>query len=291
MEPKLSIVVTSIERDINDLCNFIKSYLVMDYSKETELLILFKSLNDNNKELIDSIVNGHKNIKLFIMPGFSRCQRKDEGLRKSTAKMVAFVDSDCKIHPDYVKEIFKISNQKVIRGKNIYVSDTTWLSKNNSIYRTLCDELFFKDETFTPNLIIDKNFLQNAGGWSHDNLDSQDDFILSQRLKKQYDFEIYHASNAILYCQNQADAKLKKIIKTWYGYGLGYGFRLWRDPEHNLLYKLKRYTPPIVYTRNESLTYMLFSIFQWSVVFTGYIVGLLKHNKNKVRDMGHECRD
>ncbi|MBP2245827.1 hypothetical protein [Paenibacillus xylanexedens] len=276
MEPKLSIVVTLIERDVDDLCKLINSYLLMERINETELLIMFKTLSVENETRIQLVINNYKNIKIFVREGYSRCQRKDEGLRLSSTKMVAFVDSDCTFDRSFTNEILEISGQKVIRGRNIYIHEKNRLSRYNAIYRTLCDEIFFKNETFSPNLIFDKEFLIQAGGWSHDNLDSQDDFILSQRLKSKYDFEIYHASNAVLNCKNKADDKIKKLVKTWFGYGVGYGYRLWRDNEH-ILVRLKRYVPPIVYTKDNSLSYFSFSIFQWTIVLCGYIVGIFRH--------------
>jgi hypothetical protein len=254
----------------------------MDFNEKAELFIIFKYLSKNSKELLNGKISSHKNIRLYVLEGLSRCERKDYGLKLSSANKVGFIDSDCTFKKDYLESVESYISKPIIRGRNIFVNDGKWLSKNNTIYRTLCDEVFFKNETFTPNLIIDKDLLLEAGGWSDENLDSQDDFILSQRLKRKYQLlTIFHAEEAVLFNNNQADAKIKKLIKTWYGYGIGYGFRLWRDekPEISVF---KKYIPPLVYSRKQSFSYLLFSIFQWFVTFSGYIYGIFRYKNKKV---------
>lgn len=276
----VSFVVTALERNTADLHKLIDSFLSMDSNEKAELLIIFKYISENSKALLDEKVNNHNNIRLYVQEGFSRCERKDYGLKLSSADKVGYIDCDCTFKKDYLSKIQRYLSQPIIRGKNVFSGDGKWLSSNNSIYRTLCEEVFFKSETFTPNLIIDKGLLMGAGGWSYDNLDSQDDFILSQRLKKIYpNLAISYADTAVLYNNNQEDTKVKKLMRSWYGYGKGYGFRLWRD-QNRKLFSFIKYIPPLIYSKDQKFSYFVFSLFQWIVTFSGYIYGVV-HYKTK----------
>ena len=272
----LTIIVTSIEKHREFLLKLIESYLVMQMNDETELFLLFREISDSYLSEINEILKTHPNIFVFLKPGFLRCERKDYGAKMAHSDKVAFVDSDCIFDEHYYSSLKEYLDLPIIRGHNEYLSGNGWFPKMNSIYRNLCDEDFFKNETFTPNLIIDKEILFGAGGWNLDNLDSQDDYILSQRIHRVYHGEILHMPKAILY--NQPDIRVRKTIKTWYGYGLGYGFRYWRSIESEKRSLLK-FTPPFVYRKHCSVVYFFFSIFQWSVVTWGYINSLIKYRK------------
>lgn len=273
-EVNLTIIVTSIEKHREFLIRLIDSYLRMQYNDETELFVVFKDISDLYHEELEEISKFHPNISIFLKPGLSRCERKDLGAKIAHCNMIAYVDSDCIFDDLYYVKLKEHLNHPIIRGHNEFLSGDNWFSRMNSIYRNLCDDDFFKNETFSPNLIISKALLFEAGGWNQDNLDCQDDYILSQRVHRVYQGDILHILYAILY--NQADTSIKKTIKTWYGYGLGYGFRYWRSVKSEKRSLLK-FLPPMIFRRQCSLDYFFFSIFQWFVVTLGYIVSLFRY--------------
>jgi len=272
---KLSIIVTTIERDYVYILNLINSYLTMKNYEETELIILFKSLGENNYNNLKKKISSHKNIRLFIKEGLSRCERKDFGGKIAKSNKLAFVDSDCIFKEDYYLAINKFLDEKIVRGRNIYRDKGDWFTKMNSIYRTTADEYTFRNETFSPNLIIDKELLFSVGGWSEENIDYSDDYNLSQRIHRVYSGEIIHVNNAILY--NQPDVDWRKTINTWKQYGIGYLYRYTKSDNK----KFRLYIPPLVFRFGERIDYFFFSVFQWLITSTAYIKAFIKYTKNK----------
>lgn len=275
---KLTIIVTSIEKHREFLLKLIESYLQMKSNDETEILILFREISDSYRLELEEIVKYNPNISIFLKPGFTKCERKDYGAKIAHCDKVAYVDSDCIFDVQYYIKLRDYLDYSIVRGHNEFLSGNKWFPKMNSIYRNLCDEDFFKNETFCPNLVISRELLFQAGGWNQNNLDCGDDYVLSQRIHRVYHGEIFHVPQAILY--NQPDNSVKKTIKTWYGYGLGYGFRYWRSSKSEKRSFLK-FLPPLVYRTQCSIDYFFFSIFQWLVVFIGYIVSLIKYREKK----------
>ncbi len=117
------------------------------------------------------------------------------------------------------------------------------------------------------------------GGWNeNENIDAQDDFILSQRLKETRQISIAHLDDAII--THRPDVSFRKLIRSWYGYGLGYGFRFWRAATRgHAAVSLRVFSPPLVYVRGMQFGYFVFACMQRCVTFCGYIVGLLRFRK------------
>lgn len=267
---RLSFIVTVIERDFDNLLRLVKSYKNLDSRKETELIIEAESLSDKNQEKLRKIAEEIPEVSWYVNAGTSRCTRKDLGLIHAKAEYLAYVDADCVLKKDYYIEICKfIGKHRVIRGKNIYHSENNYLSKCNATYRTLCDEVVFRNETFTPNLVIQKEFLKKNGGWATDNTDSGDDYTLSQRLKQRDTFKIFHCNEAVMKINNSRDEKWEKIYKTWKGYGKAYQVRR-RNAGKCTFKSFLRYVPPFVYKRNTQLSYLPMAIVNWLVIFSGY---------------------
>lgn len=267
---KLSFIVTVIERDFADLLRLIESYKALVNRSETELIIEAKSFSQENEEQLGRLLQNVQQVRWFVNPGTSRCCRKDLGMMHARADYLAYVDADCVIQKDYYLEICKmLGKHKVIRGKNVYQAENNYLSQSNKVYRTLCDEVVFRNETFTPNLVIQKEFLKKNGGWETDNTDSGDDYTLSQRLKQRDKFTIVHCNKAIMKIKNSGDERWEKIYKTWKGYGKAYQVRRRNAGKCNLR-SFFRYIPPFVYRGTAPISYFPMAVVNWVVLFLGY---------------------
>lgn len=278
---EVSFIVTVIERDMNSLLKLIESYKNIKERQSTELIIMFEGLSNNNEEVLKQKCDGIENISFYIENGISRCRRKDIAIEHAKALYLIYVDADCVLDSSYYLNLKKYLNgARVIRGKNIYNHSNKYISKCNAIYRTLADDEVFKDETFTPNLIIDKKFLTDAGGWYTDNIDSADDFTLSHRLKKKYAFTIVHAEDVIINISNDADENLARLARVWIGYGNGYGFRLRLDGK--LTFKsFFKFIPPFVYSFKKPLFYLPVAVLNLFYVTRGYMQELRKKEPKK----------
>ncbi|WP_180958516.1 glycosyltransferase [Planococcus sp. Urea-3u-39] len=230
------------------------------------------------KRVKTQLLNAKGNYKIVLAEEKSRCERKDIGVENATAEYICFVDSDCIFHSDYYSNLKPYLNHyEVIKGKVEYLKGSTWLGSMNSNYRYIADNILFVNETFTPNLVIQKNFLQKSGGWSKDNIDEQDDYILSQRLKKVMTVPLMHLEKSIVF--HVEDSDFRKLKKSWLGYGEGYGFRYWIDDERSeKIEKLLKYLPPFPYKSGYGMNYFSFCIIHYFYMCLGYIKGLKKYN-------------
>lgn len=269
----MTFIVTSIEKHWDNIVGLIDSYTKMKEYEETELILIYKELSQKRQNDLNEVISKNTNIRYYVKHGLSRCERKDYGAKIANATMVDFVDSDCIFKEDYYLKLKEHLNIPIIRGRNIFLEGDTWFSKMTSIYRTICDEYVFNNETFSPNLIIDKALLFKAGGWSLDNIDYSDDYNMSQRIHRIYHDKILFIPEAILY--NRPDSNAKKTIKTWKEYGLGYAFRYSKciEKEKKSFFK---FVPPFVYMRNYGLDYFFFAIFQWIITTVSYVKEFIK---------------
>ncbi|MBT2282946.1 hypothetical protein J7E78_05260 [Paenibacillus polymyxa] len=279
---KLSFVVTSIEEHNEYLLNLIESFVNMTGNEQSELNIILSKISTDYEENLKIRIDKHNNINYFLTESLSRGIKKDIGISICKAEKICFIDSDCILDKDYFVNLKDyLQSFRLIRGKNIFLSRNNWFSKKNSDFRTICEEVFARDIIFTPNLIIDKHLLNDAGGWSLDNLDSDDDFILNQRIRRVTQENIFHVDDALLY--NQPDSNSLKSIKTWYGYGEGHGFAYWRESKRGLS-TLFQYSPDFVYVKHYPIDYFIFALFQLLVGLVGYTHGIIKYSKsNKLK--------
>ncbi len=267
---KLSFVVTVIERDFEDLLQLLESYKAMDERSETELIIEAESLSQERQNQLTRIVQTVPQISWFVNPGTSRCRRKDLGMMQAKADYLAYIDSDCIIQKDYYCVIRKqLGEHRVIRGENVYNVGNSYLARCSNIFRTLCDDVLFRNETFTPNLVIQKEFLRRNGGWDKDNIDCADDSVLSQRLKQRENFTVFRCDDAIMKINNSGDAKWAKLSKTWRGYGKGFQVRR-RNVGKCDLRSFFQYLPRFPYRITAPISYFPMAVVIWFVHFRGY---------------------
>jgi ribosomal protein L7Ae-like RNA K-turn-binding protein len=281
----ISFVTTATNKHVGLTINLIESYKKMKHVDKSEMIIIFKDITEINRKKIEDFIENY-NIKIINAPDKSRCYRKDLGWKSAKSNMIAFVDVDCTFTSNYLEILLQNLNHPIIRGKNIYDSNERKISKLNACYRTLCDDMFFENETFTPNLILSRDVLEKINGFDEDNnIDQQDDYILSMRLKEKMDVKIHHIDACLI---NQYEFNLKKLKRTWKGYGLGYGYRFWlKNAPKKGLKTFIEFTPPLVYIKEKPIDYFFFSLYQWSMTFLGYIEGLIKYrhkNKEKISD-------
>lgn len=267
---KLSFVVTIIERDFEDLLHLLESYKNMEDRSETELIIEAESLSQERQNRLTRFVQKVPQVSWFVNPGTSRCRRKDLGMMQAKADYLAYVDSDCIIQKDFYCVIRKqLGEHRVIRGENVYNVGKSYLARNSNIYRTLCDNMLFRNETFTPNLVIQKEFLRRNGGWDKDNIDCADDNVLSHRLKQRESFAVFRCDDAIMKINNSGDAKWEKLSKTWRGYGKG--FQVCRRNAGKCdLKSFFQFLPLFSYRRMAPISYFPMAVVIWFIQFRGY---------------------
>lgn len=283
---KLSFIVTVIERDFGDLLHLLDSYKNLDDRSETELIIEAESLSNKSKKMLAEFVTEVPQVSWYVNPGTGRCQRKDFGMSQAIADYLVYLDADCIIQPDYYCVVKKyLGRYRVIRGKNVYNVGESYLSRNSNIFRTLCDDVLFRDWTFTPNLIIQKEFLRRNGGWEKDNIDCADDGVLSHRLRQREKFVVFRCENAVMKISNSTDVKWSKLSKTWRGYGKGFQVRR-RNAGKSDVKSFFQYLPKFPYRRKlVPLSYFPLATAIWCIQFTGYCEEI--RTEKKVKKSNH----
>ena len=266
---KLSFVVTAIEKDQYHLFQMLYSYFNMSNCEETEMLIILNHASQSFQKELDELAAENENLTYFVLEGLNRCARRDYGAKLAHSEFIAFIDADCIIDKEYYICAKKHLDKIIFRGTNHYQS-SSWFNKMQSIYRSLCDEKFFAEETFTPNLVIDRQLLFKAGGWDLCNIDFGDDFNLSRRIRLFYKERIMILPDMNL--QINPDIKKSKSVKTWFRNGQAYAFRY-----YHLNFNQKRLwesSPFLVYNRGNSLAYKTFAVFVNFVMKCGFLYGL-----------------
>ncbi|NTJ35928.1 hypothetical protein G6K86_30400 [Agrobacterium rhizogenes] len=261
----LSVVVTSVSFD-GELKGLVDSFMAARDSRNHELIIILKTGPE--------VTLGFKNIRVIVCKGRSRCFRKDYGASVARYSLLCFMDSDCRFAEDYFLNLNKIGPlAKVVRGKVNYLHDGSYFGMAQSEYRRLCDECYFRLETFTPNLIVRKDFFQTVGGFDEaHNIDANDDFILSEKVKKVLP-DLQKIDDLCVDCI--PDDRLARTMRSWFGYGTGYGFRWWKyhGSDRRDVWRF----PPLVIPARIFTVFLPVLILQWIVCWSGFVVGLIKY--------------
>jgi len=261
----LSVIVTSVSFDI-ELQGLVDSFVAARGSRNHELIIILKTE--------PNITLNSGNIRVVACNGRSRCFRKDYGASIARHSLLCFMDSDCRFSKNYFLHLGKIGPlAKVVRGRVNYLHDGSYFRRAQSEYRRLCDEWYFRSETFTPNLIVRKDFFHAVGGFDEaHNIDANDDFILSEKIKKALP-DLQTIEDFCVDCI--PDDRLARTMRSWFGYGTGYGFRWWkyRGTDRSDVWRF----PPLVIPAHIFTVFLPVLILQWTVCWSGFVVGLIRY--------------
>ena len=273
---QLSIVIPV--RDDNRIFRCIDSFLNMKMVVQAELIVVCNDAPYFFQEKLKHYSKTHSNIQIILTHHLNRRQRRDLGTKQAQSIYICFIDSDCVFDAEYLVHLLPvIASQPILRGKVIYLPQASLFSKGNCIYREIADEHLFKHETFSPNLILHKQVLENVGGWVNDgkSIHYSDDFVLSDSIRR-YGYIVQHIDQAVIY--HEDDLNAHKTIQTWFGYGLGWGFRYHKnrliDPNETSFF---RYIPPFPYRMSYSFVYFFFAVFHWTVICLGFLVGIFRY--------------
>jgi glycosyltransferase involved in cell wall biosynthesis len=261
----VSIVVTSIAFDA-EVKGMLSSFEQAVGNENHELIVVLK---DSAK-----IDRTPSNIKIIICTGRSRCFRKDVGAENATHRLLCFMDSDCRLPVDYFQKLASFERMsKVVRGTVKYLHDGSYFGRSQSEYRRLCDDTYFRLETFTPNLIIEKDLFLSVGGFDeNNNIDAQDDYILSEKVRAVFK-TLQWADTLAVDCI--PDDTIARTFRSWFGYGVGYGFRSWkfRGIDRHHVWKF----PPLVLHEGVFSAALPILLLQCVVCWAGFMVGLVRY--------------
>jgi len=189
-EPFVSIVICTHNRAeaLNDLA--FKSILKLDYSNY-EVVIVDDASTDNTKEIVERYQDKINNLK-YIKNNKSKglCYVRNLGVENSKGEIIAFIDDDCYVDKNWLKEIVKpyLKDKEImVVGGRSYIRDTKRLyNPKNKIYG--CNMSFRKK-------IFDKFLFDN---WLYFNKSSLgDETELIDRIKNK-DLKTFSTEKAIV---------------------------------------------------------------------------------------------
>ncbi len=216
---------------------------------EVSILVTVKNDVENMRRLLDSLKNVRGNYELVIVDAYStdgtyelilkekdnfnlkldrlkgnRATGRNRTIEISTGKMLAFIDSDSEVTPDWLENLLNHSNEDIIAGKIIQKSQKRWADlgrvpiyvdnkdvtypSNNLIYnRKVIDKIGMFDTKFHTAEDVDLNIRAVKSGFL---IKEADDVVIFHYPREDY---------ISLIKQSYYDGIGRKILKRKYGVG------------------------------------------------------------------------
>jgi len=210
------------------------SFIVPTLNAEKTIKFCLNSITDLNypKDLIEIILidNGSTdntlrvaqtyNIKIFVKPELTIGGLRNFGAKVAKGDIFAFVDSDCIIEKNWLKNTLKVlSNPSVgATGCGYEISpNASWVEKSWFVLR----EASRKKVNFIPagNLIIKRKVFEQVGGFD-ENLITGEDYNLCDKIKRAGYLVISDNSIRAVHLGNPKTLRTFFKKEIWYGLGM-----------------------------------------------------------------------
>lgn len=210
---KFSIVIPTLnEEKYIGAC--LQSVSQLDYPKsEYEIIVVDGKSEDKTRQLVKNY-----DTRLFLS-NVRRCgYQRQIGVDKAKGDIIAFVDADCIVYPNLLKELDKTFRKKkvvAVQGK-ILLSDAKFLENLIGVHIfNLALRAFAPFGMFATggNMSIRKNVIDALGGISQDK-ETNDDIELLRKARK-YGSVIYNGDAVVL-------TSTRRIRKWGYAKTLSY---------------------------------------------------------------------
>ena len=223
-EIKTSIIVPAYN-DHERLIHLLHSFDSLEYEKPYEVIVIDDASSDETPETCQNWAKQwhpyefrYYRLPKNSGPGIAR----NTGLEMARGDIVAFTDSDCRVHPHWLSKITSAINteKKIVGvgGRVKAVSEKSMFARHFLFHRVLepPQRLHY---LVTCNCAFSKAPLLEVGGFAGDirNPGGEDISASIHLWKKGWRFA--YQEDAIVY--HDFDTNLRSFIKTWYNYGFG----------------------------------------------------------------------
>lgn len=223
--PLLSIVV--ISRNDPRLLACLQSVNALQNAPQIELVVLLDRSAPSYTQQVYTLVQDFclPVVLAHMETGKGIADARNQGAALARSNMLVYIDSDCTMQADFIKEIRPLLDNPIITGKVVFLPrSSSWMSWHNSAVRALEYDEIFRHYVRSPNLCIRKDVLELVGGYEPGI--PGDDFVLNQKC--------YLAGYHPVYCErliifHNDDETIRKTIRTWFSYGIGNAYRLKRE--------------------------------------------------------------
>lgn len=218
---KISIIIP-VFNGYSFIDNFFKNFFKIEKISDIEVIIVD---NNSDKLFLNKLISKSKSFKNTEVYSYnekkSSYAARNFGASKALGKILAFVDFDCVITDDYIKEILKIECQD-----NLLISGKVELYHlSNNIYEIFDKYAYLKQEEYfknnyaaTANLIISKYSFVELNGFK-DFISGGDNEFCKRAISNKFQI-IYNKKLIVKHpMRGSFDDHLKKSIRLGMGHG------------------------------------------------------------------------
>jgi len=213
--PFVSFIIPTLNAE-KTLYLCLKSVFEIDYPKNKyEILIIDNGSTDNTLKIAQKF-----KIKYFIKPNLTIAALRNYGAQHSKGEILAFVDADCIIQKDWLKNAINILTDEKIGVTGCYYGipqNASWIVR--AWY--LPQNVSLQKVNFIPsgNLIVKREVFNKVRGFDK-KLITGEDYDFCQRVKKAGYSIISSSSIQAIHLDDTNN--LKKFLKKeiWYGKGM-----------------------------------------------------------------------
>ncbi|MBD3415073.1 MAG: glycosyltransferase [Candidatus Aminicenantes bacterium] len=219
------IIITHNEED--NIIDCLDSLSQIDYPKDKYEIVVVDASTDSTPD----IVSGYPDVKLIkSQKGFS--QQRNTGWRQALFELIAFIDADTIIPPEYLKvvnRVFQKEKKSAALGGNAYPPSNTnrfglWVScvghpAGGAMGLKANMDQGGKQASFVPgcNMVFRKKALRDVNGFDLSFHDGGEDVEISRRLHSK-GYHLEYVPDLTLY--HKPRNSLKKFIQWNIGVGV-----------------------------------------------------------------------
>jgi len=201
--------------------------------QDAEIIVVDNNSTDNTAK----IANKFSRVKLLYEATRGTTHARQKGLENANGDLIAFIDADCIITPNWLSTVEKkFTNKKIICLSGPYdFYDNTKL-KNLLIARPYDFLVFLNNKIFNSviyggNMVIKKDIINKIGGWDKNINFYGDDIMLAKKISRlgKIDFALnFYVSSSFRRLNSEGIAKiiLKYLINFFW-------IRFFNKPYHN----------------------------------------------------------
>lgn len=138
--PFLSVVVPARNEE-NNIAKCLDSLLESNYSVDNfEIIVVNDRSDDNTQNIVEKYIIEHNNIKLINVTEVREHRNLrgkpgalDIGIKNAQAEYVLMTDADCKVHPNWIKNIA----MTFIQNKSDFIASYTLIRESRSLFEHL----------------------------------------------------------------------------------------------------------------------------------------------------------
>ena len=258
--PSVSVIIPVKNRS-EDIRNCLRSLLSLDYPADSlEVIVIDDGSTDDTRKVIDSFPV--RSVYLNQTLGASACRNR--GVKEARGELIAFIDSDCLVDPNWLKELVPYFHHEQIGIVGGYV-DSAHTKSLVDRYESVNSPLNMGPRPLrgmsdsstlyvpTCNLIVRKKAFVEVGGFAEE-LKVGEDVDLCWRLRKYGCWLLYLPQGKVMHRHR---SPLSRMLKRRYDYGTSEAilFSRHRDKKKDLAFAL----PYVVFYGLVSLSIILLS--------------------------------